>query len=276
MGCTKTQKTCRCERFPAKQSRRFEHKIQRLFQQVDVKQLHGIIVGVPIVNIPAILRRQRQFIDGKDLNHIMPGKPDGDVSEVYAYRLFHKIIRHFNYLVDLHTASVGRINSYYIRADMDKPETAMMANLQNAQIIVHNPPRDGTLRGAADALGIPAITIEVGDPSTFQRGMIRSSLTGIHNLLHHHGFTLGDIEQGQIPAIVCRKSQWLYTDAGGILRVYPEIVESVKRGQRIASISNIYGDMIKEYFAQENGVVIGKSVNPICPTGGRILHLGLK
>ncbi|MEM1123056.1 MAG: succinylglutamate desuccinylase/aspartoacylase family protein, partial [Bacteroidota bacterium] len=138
--------------------------IQRIFKEININELQGIIVGVPVVNIPSLLRKKRRFIDGQDLNHIMPGKPNGKVSEVYAWRIFHKIIQQFDYLVDLHTASFGRINSYYIRADMEDPVVKQMALLQNAQIIVHNPPSDGTLRGAADEKGIPAITLEVGNP----------------------------------------------------------------------------------------------------------------
>ena len=40
-------------------------------------------------------------------------------------------------------------------------------------------------------------------------------------------------------------------------------------------MKNIFGDVVKEYTAPENGVVIGKSVNPVNQSGGRILHLGI-
>jgi len=249
--------------------------IQQLFQQIDMDVLRGFVVGVPVVNVPSLLRTQRLFIDGTDLNHIMPGRPDGNVSEVYAWRVVNKIVKPFNYLIDLHTASFGRINSYYIRADMDDPETAQLAMLQNPQIIVHNPPHDGTLRGAAADLNIHAITLEVGDPNAFQKGMIRSSLTGLHNVLNFHGFTEGPIESGVAAPIICATSYWLYADTGGILRVFPGLVDQVRKGDVIAAIFNIFGDRIKEYLAPEDGIVIGKSVNPICPTGGRILHLGI-
>jgi len=85
--------------------------IQRLFKEIDVENLRGTIVGVPVINVPSLLRKKRRFIDGTDLNHIMPGKADGNVSQVYAYRVVHRIIKEFDYLVDLHTASNGRINS---------------------------------------------------------------------------------------------------------------------------------------------------------------------
>lgn len=249
--------------------------IQRLFSEIDLDQLSGTIVGVLVVNVPGLLLEQRKFNDGTDLNHIMPGKKDGNNSEVYGFRLMDRIINRFDYLIDLHTASSGRINSYYIRADMKDPVTKQMALLQNADIIVHNPARDGTMRGAADDLGIHAITLEVGDPNRFQKGMIRSGLTGIYNILIHLGMQEGSIEPPDEPAIICKRSYWIYTQGGGILIVSPDLTEKVDAGASIGSLKNVFGDNIKQYLAPESGIVIGKSVNPVAQSGSRILHLGV-
>jgi len=249
--------------------------IQRLFKEIDVKKLHGTIVGVPVVNAPSFLRKKRRFIDGADLNHIMPGKADGNVSQVYAWRIVNRIIKEFDYLIDLHTASNGRINSYYIRADMNDDMVRKMAILQNAQIIVHNPPNDGTLRGTADEMNIPAITLEVGNPNTFQKGVIRDGLTGIHNFLGYLGMTVCEVEEPDIDTVFCKHSYWIYTDSGGIMTVHPQVTNLVKKGEIIATMRDIFGDLVKHYYAPEDGIVIGKSVSPINQTGGRILHLGI-
>lgn len=249
--------------------------IQRLFRELEVSTLKGTIVGVPIINVPSFLRKQRRFIDGSDLNHIMPGKENGNTSQIYAWRVVQKIIRSFDYLVDLHTASNGRINSYYIRADMSDEIVRKMALLQNAQIIVHNPPNDGTLRGTANAMDIPAITLEVGNPNLFQKGMIRDGLTGIHNLLGYLGITDSEVEEQSEETVLCKKSYWIYTDIGGLLTVHPQVTEFVQKGEIIATLRNIFGDVIKEFPAPENGIVIGKSVNPVNQAGGRVLHLGV-
>jgi len=249
--------------------------IQRLFNEIDVKKMKGTIVGIPVVNVPSYLRKKRRFIDGTDLNHIMPGKADGTVSQVYAWRVVEKIIKQFDYLVDLHTASNGRINSYYIRADMSDEIVRKMALLQNAQIIVHNPPSDGTLRGTADELDIPAITLEVGNPNLFQKGMIRDGLTGIHNLLGHLKIADSEVEEQSDETVICKKSYWIYTDRGGLLTVHPKVTQLIKKDEIIATLRNLFGDVIKEYKAPENGIVIGKSVSPVNQAGGRILHLGI-
>jgi len=250
--------------------------IQRIFKEVDVSVLKGTIIGVPVVNVVSFFRKKRRFNDGTDLNHIMPGKQKGNVSQVYAYRFFNKIIKQFDYLIDLHTASFGRINSYYIRADMSDARTKKLALLQNAQIIVHNPPADGTLRGAASAEGICAITLEVGNPNTFQKGLIREGLSGMHNSLIDLGMYEGDLDLNEEDQpVLCKESYWIYTEQGGILTVHPKETEIVEKGQHIATIQNIFGDVIQKYTAPEKGIIIGKSVSPVNQSGGRILHLGI-
>lgn len=249
--------------------------IQRLFSEINPKELKGTIVAIPVVNIPSYIRRKRRFNDGVDLNHIMPGKENGNVSQVYAYRFFEKFVRHMDYLLDLHTASAGRINSYYVRADMKHPIARKLALLQNAQIIVHNPPSDGTLRGAADAIDIPAITLEVGNPNTFQKKMIKSGVIGVHNVLSYLEMIDDPIEEPLRPTVICQKSYWIYTDVGGLLTIHVDLMERVEEGTLLASIRDIFGNLLKQYHAPEAGIVIGKSVSPVNQAGGRILHLGI-
>ena len=249
--------------------------IQGIFKQLDMSSLVGTIIGIPVLNVPAYLRKKRRFIDGTDLNHIMPGKSVGTVSQVYAWRIVEKVIKKLDYLIDLHTASNGRINSFYVRADMNDAVVRKMALLQNAQIIVHNPPSDGTLRGTADELGIPAITLEIGNPNLFQNSMIEEGMVGIKNVLAYLGFIPENPEELSSETVQCSHSYWLYTDSGGLLTVLPKVTDIVEKGEVVAVLSDVFGDIKKSYKAPEKGIVIGRSVSPINHTGGRILHLGV-
>ncbi len=250
--------------------------IQRLLPELDPAELSGTIVAIPVLNIPGYLRSQREFSDKVDLNRIMPGREGGTESEVYAARLMARIVRHFDYLIDLHTASFGRVNSLYVRADMRNPVTARMAFLQSPQIIVHNDGGDRTLRSAADALGIPAITVEVGDPQRFQRKLIRSSLAGTLNVLEHLAMIEDGDEDIDVEPILCGRSFWIYTDRGGVLDVVPDVAQRVAKGEKIARVTDVFGSIVREYFAPEAGIVVGKSSNPVNQAGSRILHLGIE
>jgi predicted deacylase len=76
--------------------------------------------------------------------------------------------------------------------------------------------------------------------------------------------------------ILCDDSYWIYTDEGGILQVFPKVRDFVRRGELIAEVRTVFGNTVKQYAAPEDGIVIGKSVDPINQTGSRILHLGVK
>ena len=252
--------------------------IHTLLQRLNLKTLRGTIVCVIAANIPGLLTEKREFTDGQDLNHIFPGKPRGKISQVYAYNLVDRITQHFDYLVDLHTASEGRVNSLYVRADLKQQMTAQMAYLLRPQIIVHNPPSDYTLRGTAAEAGKPAITVEVCDPQKFQRDPIARTVKGIRRILNHVGMIPTKATSQSTttkPPILCRKSYWVLAERGGMMRCVPRIAEHFNRGQLIATQVNIFGDTIREYLAPEDGIVIGHCVNPIGQTGARILHLGV-
>ncbi|KAF9189681.1 hypothetical protein BGZ50_000629 [Haplosporangium sp. Z 11] len=247
-----------------------------VLQEIQCQALHGIVVAVPVANVPGYLTQQRGFSDGTDLNRLMPGKKDGSTPQVYSYNLMTRIIRHFTHLIDLHTASKGRVNSLYVRANMQNTTTRHMAQLQNPQIIVHNTSPDGSLRGAAmSEYNIPAITVEIGDPSRFQKRFVKSAILGVTNILSHLKMIEDDDEVQDYEPVVCARSYWIFAKGGGILNVLPDVNTWVRKGEVIATLHNIFGDEEHRYFAPEDGIVVGKSVDPVCQSGCRILHLGI-
>ncbi|KAI9003697.1 hypothetical protein BC832DRAFT_87777 [Gaertneriomyces semiglobifer] len=253
--------------------------IHRVISDIDVNNLAGTVVAVPCVNVPGYLRFMREFSDGKDLNRLFPGQPSGTASQIYAYNLMDKIVNHFNYLIDLHTASFGRVNSYYVRSDMNDPLTAAMAKLQQPQIILHNSGQDGALRSAAMNRGVKAITVEIGNPQLFQNQFVQWSYMGVMRILAWLNMFPMDPENAvQSPppsTIVCSKGFWIYTKTGGVLEVYPNVNSVVRKGQLIARIKNIFGNIVDEIYAPSTGVTIGRSSNPVAMAGDRVLHMGV-
>lgn len=249
--------------------------IFKLIKEIDPKKLKGNLVLVPISNVPGYLGNQRYFSDNVDLNRIMPGKPEGKTSDLYAHYFTSKIVSKFNYLLDLHTASHGRVNSLYIRADIESEETRTLAYLQNPQIIVKKFDEEGTLRSWANENGIPAITIEIGDSNAFQHKLIDETLEGILNTMRHLNMIEGKVEDMIADAVMCDNSYWIYSHRGGIVDVLPSLADKVEAGQVIAKVYDVFGQVKEEIKADRSGVVIGKNVRPNCDAGTRILHLGV-
>lgn len=258
--------------------------IQRLFAELDAAQLRGTIVAVPGANRQGLELHQRTYPDGVDINRIFPGKRRGDESAQFAYRFFTAIVPHLDMLIDLHTASFGRVNAYYVRADLENDTLAQLAALQAPDIILNSTgkPSAGqagsglTLREAAAEEGVLGLTLELGNPQVYQPDLVERGVVGIRRALGWLNMT--DMEAPEVDGrrpIYCRHSYWLYTDAGGLLEVYPELEQEISAGDLIARLRNPFGDIVREYYAPEAGVVIGKSSNPASGNGARILHLGI-
>ncbi|MCB9681060.1 MAG: succinylglutamate desuccinylase/aspartoacylase family protein [Alphaproteobacteria bacterium] len=251
--------------------------IHRLLQELDLSRLAGAVAAVPVVNVPGYHRNERRFNDGADLNRTFPGREGGTNAEVFSWRFLDRAVRHFDYLVDLHTASFGRTNSLYIRADLRDATTRGMAEAFHPQLLLHNRSEDGTLRDAALDLGVPAITVEIGNPQRIQEDLVRHSVGGLQRILA----LLGLVDHTPpapppTPPIRCGRSYWLYTDRGGVLEVFPPLLASLDAGAHIAQVRDIYGVVTRDFHAPEAGVVIGRSTNPVNQTGSRILHLGIE
>ena len=247
--------------------------IQRLVADLDLDCLSGSLVCAPVVNVPSYNDGVRRFPDGLDLNHVFPGKADGRPAEQYARGFSKTLLPGLDYLVDIHTASEGRLNTLYVRADLKMGPAREMALAFNPQIILHSTSGDGTLRNAARRHGIPAITVEAGNPSVIQGRMVYQSETGIRNVLRALEMLEGQPSVSRVP-VMCKKSRWLRTVSGGLLETRFTLAEEVKKKQLLAITLDPFGSEVNRYLAPSDGIVIGMAANPAATSGTRFCHLG--
>lgn len=257
--------------------------IQELVDELDPTTLNGTIIAIPGLNAVSIPLHQRRYIDEEDLNRNFPGKENGNRSQQYVWQINHKILPHFDYLVDMHTASFGRENTLYVRGYLEDENIAAMAKLQDADIILNSNGLPSTneqisatrtMRAEAMLKGIPTITVEYGNPQVFQPEMIQRGKTGIKNIM----CWLQMIDQAPSTTplpVICKKSYWIYVKEGGYVEIPVALNQQLQKGELIAIVRNPFGDIINKYYCPENGIVIGKSSNPVNMNGGRIIHLGI-
>ena len=91
---------------------------RRVLDDVDLEELNGAVIGVPIVNIQGFYRGTRYLPDRRDLNRYFPGNPKGSAATRMAHSFFTDVVKHCSALIDLHTGSLNRTNLPQVRADL--------------------------------------------------------------------------------------------------------------------------------------------------------------
>ncbi|MEM6700500.1 MAG: succinylglutamate desuccinylase/aspartoacylase family protein, partial [Bacteroidota bacterium] len=78
---------------------------QQLIERIDPSKLEGTIIFVQIANVGSFLGRSpyKSPTDGKNLNRIFPGDPEGTLTDRIADFISNEVIGRSNYFVDMHS-----------------------------------------------------------------------------------------------------------------------------------------------------------------------------
>jgi uncharacterized protein len=249
--------------------------VRRVLHQIDPGRLTGTVIGVPIVNIQGFQRSSRYLPDRRDLNRFFPGNARGSAASRIANSLFSQIVLQCSALVDLHTGSFHRTNLPQLRADLNDERVVELTQGFGSTVILHSPGAEGTLRGAATAAGIPAVTLEAGMPLQVQEDAVNHSVKGIFTLLDTMKM-YGRRSLWGNPEPIYYQSRWVRADHGGILAGNVKLGRRVKPGDVLGTvidpISNEQNDIVSPF----QGRVIGMALDQFVMPGYATFHIGIE
>lgn len=260
--------------------------LQKLLATLHPSRLSGTIVMVHVANMPSFLGRTIYFspIDGKNLNRVYPGNPNGTVSERIADQITKQVIEKSDYVLDLHCGDGNESLRPYVYQDIsgDKKLDAVMAQLALAFgldhiVITRDRPTDAAhsiyCSTTATTRGKPAMTIESGFLGTSDPKSVGQIVDGVSSILRFL-----KMMEGQ-PLRVARP---LYFDPAevvaapvtGILYPHVERDQSVKKGDVLAHITDFFGRSQAEVRAPFDGTVLYILATPPISQGQPVAFVG--
>jgi len=249
--------------------------VRRVMHNLDPEKLSGAVLGVPIVNLQGFRRGSRYLPDRRDLNRFFPGNPTGSSASRIAHSFFTEIVAHCDALIDLHTGSFERANLPQLRADLRNPDVVTLTQGFGATVILHSEPAEGTLRFAATAAGIPAVTLEAGGPSELELAEVKHGVKGIETLLN----TLGMVKRirlwGEAEPVYYR-STWVRANRGGILLSDVILGSTVRRGDLLGTITDPMNNASTKLYSPYSGRIIGMAKNQVVMPGFAVFHVGIQ
>ncbi len=251
--------------------------IREVLDTVNPEEMHGVLVAVPIVNVFGFLNQSRYLPDRRDLNRSFPGSAGGSLASRIAHIVMSEVVSKCTHGIDLHTGSNHRTNLPQIRANLKHAETLRCAEAFAAPVMMHAETRDGSLRQAANKLGVPVLVYEAGEPLRFEEDAIQAGVQGTLRVMAALGMISGD--QAPVdpvePSVHIGKSTWIRARRGGIMRLQSRLGQRVAKREVLATIADAFGRYAKKIRAPQAGIIIGHTNNPLVQQGDGLFNLAM-
>jgi predicted deacylase len=260
--------------------------LQRLRAEIDADALSGSVVMVHVANMPSFLGRTVYFspVDGKNLNRVYPGRPDGTVSERIAYAITREVIGCADYVLDLHCGDGNESLRPYVYQAVTKDDAmnSAIARLALSFGIDHilidrnrpaDPDRSLYCSTTAITRGKPAIVVESGMLGQTDAGSVDCVVRGVRGVMRE----LGMIAEGPAPLddpTYLDPAMVVTSPATGIL--YPEVErdQRVEKGAVLARITDWFGGEIALVRAPIEGIVLYVVATPPISEGQPVACVG--
>ncbi|MEH6583287.1 MAG: succinylglutamate desuccinylase/aspartoacylase family protein [Halioglobus sp.] len=248
--------------------------VRRVMYDLDPLKLHGMVVGVPIVNLLGFSRNSRYLPDRRDLNRFFPGNASGSVASRIAFAFFRDVIKHCNALVDLHTGSFHRTNITQLRADMSNPGVVEFASYFGDIPVLNTPGNPRSLRAAAVVADIPTVTLEAGEPMRMQVEVVEEGVTAINTLLEKNGM-YPSFSLWAKPSPAYYRSTWVRANTSGILFSHVKPGDVVQPGDVLGEVINPVTNERSDIASVHDGRILGMALDQFVLPGFAAYHIGI-
>ena len=255
--------------------------IQRFLKTVDLAQLKGTVACLMLAN-PLGFRGYNRLTpqDGYNLNRVFPGDAEGHYSYQLAHRLLEVSLATGDAMLDLHSGGDLTITCHYTLFHNDgSPQGAASERLAYASGAPNiwnslEPSLAGAHFAAYTKRGKPALIVESGGGARVTEEDIARLTQAIFGVLK---------EMKMLPGEPPKRDRYrLGADAihmkatrGGLFLPFVAPGDDVVRGQHIADIVDLYGDVVQAVHCPVERAWVGSVRRPHMPiyNGDQVFEL---
>ena len=265
-------------------------------QEVDLEELHGAIICLPVENPIGFAIRSRltllspcNAVDTLNPSRCWPGNPNGDTINRIVSWLFKEIVKVNPALyLDLHTGALGNECVLHAALPSARVNPEAVAKTRELAIAfgltllmepdpndVGNYGQDGGTNTEVSRVGIPAYTAELGLGYSMVRDSVKTGVQGIFNTMYYLGMLDGTPVLPSEPPIRLRTEVQYRANSGGITYWDVEPGDRISKGEIIGRTVSVFGDVTEIIRAPEDGYIIQLRRMPTTYTGERIARIGI-
>jgi predicted deacylase len=236
-------------------------------EEIAPTDLAGTIVGAPVLNPFAFQAGVHGTAPvyattgaNKDLNAAFPGNPNGTLNERIANRILTEGIATCDYVMSFHSnyypAVEFSIVTRHQNSEMLEASLAL-AKAFGLPIGERSIPKGGYLIYSTQEAGKPSMMVEIVAQGYFDDSSIRLAVLGVKNVLKHLGMIKGEVEP--LPGLKIPPGMYgrgfIRCNHGGVAHFQKRAGDWIERGDVVAVIRDLYGDVVEEVKAETPGYI---------------------
>lgn len=255
--------------------------LNRLKRELEPAALSGRVILLPLVNPEGFYQGSKQTIpaDGKNLNRMFPGKPDGTFSSQLARVLEETLYPEADFLMDLHGGDVNEALTPLVFFPASVPESLSAAASAAAESLsvpyrVASTSQNGLYSWAAQC-GIPALLVERGERGLWSEKEVAACRENVYELMRHLGIL--NAASGSISFQQAEIRSAVYEEAPADGFWYPAVSaagQKLKQGALLGTLKDSYGNEIARYTAPFDGVVLYYTLSLGVKSGDPLIAYG--
>ena len=261
--------------------------LYKLAQLADPAALSGAAILLPMLNIASFSRMVPHLnpVDGKNMNRLYPGKADGTQTERALLAVTGQVLEKCDYLIDFHGGDLDEnLRRYAYWADtgqarLDGISREMVLAFGLDHIIIQRnrtfpaPGSPVTITRQAQIMGKPAIAVEAGHAGTTETDDIDALVRGTLNVMRHLKMLPGTAPPAG-EAVWLDNAATVIADRDGVFQpaVVPEAY--VRKGMKIGTVTDYFGEKPADVTAPISGVVIYVRAVPSLKKGDTVAYIG--
>lgn len=251
----------------------------RLSNEIKPEDLKGTLITVPCVNTPGFPERTYiNPIDGKNIQGLYPGRVDGTISDLMAYRVFHDMVLKADYFLDGHGSDIHESNLwsfiYYGTEDEVEEKSEALARATGLTYLSRSV-YHGAMGMEAAKHGIAGGLYELCSGDRLLPEESSAIFNCTLNVMRHLDMLEGEpIEIKRQPGTtegqeqeIWKPSVSVYFTKGGLYHTDMKAGDIVKEGQVVGTVTNFWGDVIETIRAPATGRIGGMIHNPVANPG---------
>ncbi len=238
----------------------------------------GTIICMPVINIFGFINLKREFPDGRDLNRVFPGSPNGSLASRVAHKLIHDIVPHVDYIMDFHTGGSGRFNAPQIRVVENEEHLNNLAMVFGAPFVLYSKNLPKSFRHTCTKLKKPLLLFEGGKSLHIDDLITNTGVNGAKRVLNHLNMLSSKfkVSTPKKNCILINDSKWKRAKYSGMFKASVKISSKVQKGDILGNITDPYGKFNYFVKADNPGYIINVNEAPIVYQGDALFHITTK